>query len=68
MIDPQLIVVALVIGVAAIYILRRAVRTWAGSKNGGCGGGCGCSRTIEKMEVAGERLIPSDQLRVRRRD
>lgn len=46
MLDPQLIAVTLIIAVAAAYVLRRTIRTWAGTKKGSCGGGCGCARAI----------------------
>jgi hypothetical protein len=41
--DLQLAIVAMLIAVAALYIALQVWRTWAGSKKGGCGGGCGCS-------------------------
>jgi hypothetical protein len=49
--DPQLIAVLLIVVVAAAYVLRRAIRTWAGTKSGACSGGCGCSRAAERSDV-----------------
>jgi hypothetical protein len=46
--DPQLIAVAVLIALAALYVLRRTIRAWAGTKAGSCGGGCGCARTVER--------------------
>jgi hypothetical protein len=60
-----MIAVYLLIGVAAAYVLRRAVRTWAGGKKNGCGGGCGCARTTNQIEMRSESLIPSEELRIR---
>ncbi len=46
--DPQLIAVALIVLVAAAYVLRRTIRAWSGAKGGTCGGGCGCANAVER--------------------
>src|SRR5262249_2362108 len=48
MIDPQLIAVGLIVAVAALYVLRRTIRTWSGGKKGAGSGGCGCTATVEQ--------------------
>ena len=58
----QGIVVALVVLVAAAYLLRRAWRSLRG-KAGTCGG-CHCS----KKPATPAGLIPTEQLILRRRD
>jgi hypothetical protein len=60
--DPQLIAVLLLVGVAAAYVLRQTLRTWAGSGKPGCSGGCGCARMVRRE--ATER--PLIELNVRR--
>ena len=64
----QLAAVGLVIAVAAAYLGRRAWRTW-GRKASGCGG-CGSGCKTETPPASGQsiRLIPADQLGVRRRE
>jgi hypothetical protein len=63
--DPQLIAVIALVGLAVAYLLRRSIRVWAGAKKGGCGGGCGCSRAVENAKENLEVVIPRDELRVR---
>ena len=59
----QLVLVALCVGVSALYVARQTWRTWAGKKSG-CGG-CGCGKT--KPETAAPRIIPVEELTWRRR-
>jgi len=66
-VEPQLIVVALLVAVAAVYIARKTLRTWAGSKKGGCSGGCGCARGVERSIPERDVMIPSEQIEVRKR-
>jgi hypothetical protein len=47
---------------AAVYLARRAWRTWRPTA-AGCGGGCGCA----KAPATDTGLIPSETLRVKRR-
>ena len=66
--DWQLGLVGLSIAVATAYIGRRAWRTW-GRKASGCGGcGTGCKSAMAATSSTQARLIPADQLIVRRRD
>jgi hypothetical protein len=65
--EPQLIAVLALVAVATAYLLRRSIRTWAGTKKGGCGGGCGCARAAQVADPAKDLFIPSDQLTVRKR-
>lgn len=39
--DVQLAVVGLLVGAAAVYLLRVAGRAWTGRVAAGCGSGCG---------------------------
>jgi hypothetical protein len=52
-----MIAVYLLIVAAAIYIARRAVRTWTSSKKTGCGGGCGCERASKQMELQSDLTV-----------
>ncbi len=65
--DWQLALVGLGVAAAAAYIARRAWRTWA-RKGSGCGGGCGAGcKTAPPPAASGqERLIPLEQITVRR--
>jgi hypothetical protein len=65
----QLSVVGLIVAASALYLTRRAWRTW-GRKGSGCGGGCGSGCKGESPSASGQapRLIPADQLLVRRRE
>jgi hypothetical protein len=64
----QLAVVGLGVAAAAAYLAHRAWRTW-GRTASGCGG-CGSGCKGENNSASGEsvRLIPADQVGVRRRD
>ncbi len=64
----QLSLVGVILVAAAAYLARRAWRTW-GRKASGCGG-CGSGCKGESPSVSGQegRLIPANQLTVRRRD
>jgi len=55
--SPQMIAVYLLIAVAAIYVARRAVRTWTGAKKTGCGGSCGCERVSKRSELQTELKV-----------
>ena len=64
----QLSVVGLIVVAAVVYLARRAWRTW-GRKASGCGGcGSGCKGETRSASDQSARLIPADQLLVRRRD
>jgi hypothetical protein len=60
----MLLVNALVMG-ALLYLGRQTLRTWRG-RGAGCGG-CKCSGSEGKADPTAERLIPLDQVRLRRR-
>jgi len=63
----QMPLVGLGVAAAAAYIARRAWRTWA-RKGSGCGGGCGggCKTAAPPTASGQGRLIPLDQITVRR--
>lgn len=64
--DWQLLLVAVFVMLALFYLGRQTLRTWRG-KSSGCGS-CKCpsaAKTSNGSTV--ETLIPSDQLRLRRR-
>jgi FeoB-associated Cys-rich membrane protein len=65
--DWQLALVGLIIIAATAYIARRAWRTW-GRKASGCGGGCGsgCKSAAPSIASGQGRLIPLEQITVRR--
>jgi FeoB-associated Cys-rich membrane protein len=65
--DWQLLLAILAIIAAAVYVSRRAWRTW-GHKGSGCGGGCGsgCKSAAPTTGDVQGRLIPLDQITVRR--
>jgi hypothetical protein len=71
MIDWQWPLVGLCTAVAAVYLTRRTWRTWF-RKASGCGGfgGCGggCSPAKNPAGSGAPRVIPVDQLRLRRGD
>jgi hypothetical protein len=58
--DPQLIVVVMLVSAAALYLARRTLRTWAG-RGGSCSKGCGCGKSV-RSPVG---LIPSEELTLR---
>jgi FeoB-associated Cys-rich membrane protein len=63
----QLSLVGLIVAVAAAYLAWRAWRTW-GRRASGCGGcGSGCKTEAPAASHQPARLIPADQLTVRRR-
>jgi hypothetical protein len=66
--DWQLYLAGVAIVTAAVYVSRRAWRTWA-HKGSGCGGGCGsgCKSAAPDAASAPTRLIPLEQIMVRRR-
>jgi hypothetical protein len=66
--DLQLAIVAVLVATATLYIAFAVWRTWAGDKNGKCGGGCGCASPTKKEDSASEVLIPSNQITLRRGD
>jgi hypothetical protein len=62
--DGQLFLTWLLIGLAGAYLFWRGRRAWQASK-GGCGGGCGCSKSVaSKAEPA---LIAPELLTLRPR-
>jgi hypothetical protein len=65
--DWQLPLASIAIIAAAVYVSRRAWRTWA-HKGSGCGGGCGsaCKSTVPTTSNGATRLIPLEQITVRR--
>ena len=67
--DWQLPLAGIAIVAAAVYVGRRAWRTWT-HKGSGCGGGCGsgCKSAAPSTSNTPARLIPADQLTVRRRE
>jgi hypothetical protein len=66
--DWQLPLASIAIIAAAVYVSRRAWWTWA-HKGSGCGGGCGKGCTSASPGTSNEptRLIPLEQITVRRR-
>ncbi len=66
--DWQLPLASFAIAAAAVYVSRQAWRTWT-HKGKGCGGGCGsgCKSASPSTASAPSRLIPLDQIMVRRR-
>jgi hypothetical protein len=65
--DWQLYLAGIGIAAAAVYVSRRAWRTWA-HKGSGCGGGCGsgCKSASPTTSNGSGRLIPLDQITLRR--
>jgi hypothetical protein len=59
--------VILVIVLAAVYLARQTWRTWTGSKSGGCGGGCSCSKATATPNQDGVTLVPVEQVKLLRR-
>jgi len=62
--DWQLLLVIVLVVLALLYLGQQALRTWRG-QSAGCGN-CKCSSPT-KTPNAAETLIPSEQLRLRRR-
>jgi hypothetical protein len=60
----QLLLVALIVAGAALYLGRQTWRTWSGKK-AGCGGGCGCAPTAAG---GSSTIIPPDELTLRLRE
>lgn len=66
MVDLQLVAVCVIVGLAVLFLARRSLQTWFGKK--GCGGGCGCERTVKQpTDHKNQILIPVEQLTVRKR-
>jgi hypothetical protein len=63
----QMPLVLLVIAAAAVYLARQTWRSWTGTKSGGCGGGCGCSKATATESKDGVTLVPVEQVTLRRR-
>jgi hypothetical protein len=61
--DPQLIIVAVLVGAAVVYLGVQSWRALSGAK-GKCGGGCGCS---DKPAAKEQALIASESLRLKER-
>jgi hypothetical protein len=67
-VDWQLILVGLIVAVAMAFLAKSAWQTLRG-KARGCGGKCACPRRGAAAQPAeSDRLIPSHQLILRRRD
>jgi hypothetical protein len=64
MLDWQLLLTLAVVALAAVYLAWRGWTAWRQSQRG-CGG-CGCGKA---PETGGEqvKIVPSEELRVRRR-
>jgi len=62
--DWQIVLVSLCLAAAAVYLGRRAWRTWS-HRGAGCGGGCGCSASATPKNNDG--LIGVDELTARLR-
>jgi hypothetical protein len=56
----QLVAVALLVALAATYILRATWRTWFGASRSGCGSGCGkCAASAPEIpQASGRRPLP----------
>ena len=66
--EYQWVAVALIVAVAAAYVVRQTIRTWSGSKKTGCGGGCGSGCGSTGAAKTGTAVfVPADQLTVRAR-
>jgi hypothetical protein len=62
----QLLLVGVLVALALIYLGRQTLRTWRGQGTG-CGA-CKCAPTSKTSNAkAAHTLIPSDQLKLRRR-
>jgi hypothetical protein len=64
--DWQILMTWLAVGLAAVYVAWRGLRTWRSSKNG-CAGGCGCSKEKSADAKATPAIIPAEQLVMRRK-
>jgi hypothetical protein len=62
--DWQIVTVSLCLAVAAVYLGRRAWRTWAGT-GGRCGGSCGCAASASSAKP--DVLIGTEELTARLR-
>ena len=65
----QTLAVIVAVTVAGSYLLAKGVRVLQ-VRNSDCAGGCGCSATAKKAiaKPASPKLIPSEDLVLRRRD
>lgn len=63
--DAQVALTLIAIMLAVGYFGWSAYRTWLASKTGGCGGGCGCSKSAAATSQSKPVLIPSEQLTMR---
>jgi hypothetical protein len=63
--NPQLVIVAVLVAGATFYLARRAWRTWSAGK-AGCPGGCGCSAKTSSASNNGNAVIPVEELKLRR--
>jgi len=65
-VDWQLAIVIACVIAAAAYVTRATWRTWH-PKPGACGGGCGCAKSAPPTTDTEVRLIPVEQVTLRRR-
>jgi hypothetical protein len=55
----QLVIVGLVVGLAAIGVVRSMWKTWFGTSATGCGAGCGrCSAPVVEPRSTGRFPLP----------
>jgi hypothetical protein len=59
----QLSLVALIVATAALYLLRRALRTWIGSPSS-----CTGCRSASTLPTKSSTFIPAEQLTIRERE
>ena len=64
----QWLVVSIVIGLAAVYLVRATWKTWFAAK-GSCGGGCSCAGKSPSDAAAKQAatFIPVEDLRLLKR-
>jgi hypothetical protein len=64
--NAQLALVAILVAGAALYLIRRAWRTWSGSSKAGCSGGCGCAGKTRPASNEAVTVVPVEELKLRR--
>jgi len=60
----QLPIVCILVLGAAVYVVRKAWRTWH-PPHGSCGGNCGCASNSTTSATQRAGLIPSEELTLR---